>query len=83
MTQHPVSQIDKTLLMILGPLMLLGPLSVDMYVPFMPELAESFKASPSLIQMTITIPLLVMGFGQIFWGVVCDRVGRVQALYAN
>lgn len=76
-------KLEKKLLMVLGPLMLLAPLSVDMYVPFMPELATSFQSSGSLLQMTITLPLLVMGFGQIFWGVVCDKVGRIQALYLN
>jgi DHA1 family bicyclomycin/chloramphenicol resistance-like MFS transporter len=75
--------LDKKLLMILGPLMLLAPLTVDIYIPFMPGLTNEFQATAAAIQMTITWPLMVMGLGQIFWGVISDKIGRSQALYVN
>lgn len=83
MTPSNNHSMEHRLLYILGPLMLLAPLSIDMYVPFMPQLAQEFQASGALVQMTITIPMLMMGFGQIFWGILCDYFGRVPALYTT
>lgn len=83
MTTKNTSNIERTLLLTLGPLMLLAPLSVDMYVPFMPNLSEGFHTTPALIQMTITLPMLMMAIGQVFWGVLCDYVGRLKALYTT
>lgn len=40
--------------MVLGMLSMFGPISLDLYLPSLPELASDLEASPSSAQLTIT-----------------------------
>ena len=52
------------------------PLSLDMYLPSLPEMSADLGISASLAQMTLTMTMLGMSFGQIFLGPLSDRFGR-------
>lgn len=52
------------------------PLSLDMYLPSLPEMSADLGISTSLAQMTLTMTMLGMSFGQIFLGPLSDRFGR-------
>lgn len=64
----------------LGLIMLLGPASIDMYLPLMPEMAQQFNTPFARVQWTLTIFLMAMGAGQLLFGPVVDACGRRKPL---
>jgi len=67
-------------LFLLGILSAFGPLSLDLYLPGLPEMQENLHTTPTMIQMTITASLIGLAIGQIIIGPWSDRVGRRRAL---
>ena len=53
-----------------------GPISLDLYLPALPQLAADLDASPSGAQLTITACLLGLATGQLVAGPLSDRFGR-------
>lgn len=53
------------LFIFLGLMTAVAPLATDMYLPALPELAESFGISPSLAQLTLTMTMAGMALGQL------------------
>jgi MFS transporter, DHA1 family, multidrug resistance protein len=66
--------------MVLGSLAAFGPLSIDMYLPALPILADYFHTSPSFIQLSLTFFLLGLSVGQLFAGPLSDIHGRRKPL---
>lgn len=64
------------LLVFLGWISAMSPLSTDMYLPGLPELAEDFGVSASLAQLTLTMTMAGMAVGQVAGGPLSDRFGR-------
>ncbi len=60
----------------------LGPLSMDMYLPSMPEIARVLAAPPARVQLTISSYLIGFAVGQVIYGPVSDRHGRRPVLLA-
>ena len=56
------------LIVFLGMLAAMAPLSTDMYLPALPEFSEDFHISTSLAQLTLTMTLIGMAVGQILGG---------------
>ncbi len=54
----------------------MAPLSTDMYLPALPVMSQEFGISASLTQLTLTMTMLGMAFGQMLMGPVSDRYGR-------
>ncbi|WP_404826730.1 multidrug effflux MFS transporter [Peribacillus frigoritolerans] len=73
---------SKRLLMalMLGSFAAIGPLSLDMYLPGLPTLAEDLKSSTSLAQLSLTACLLGLALGQIYLGPLSDAKGRRSPL---
>ncbi|MCE5170308.1 multidrug effflux MFS transporter [Paenibacillus profundus] len=62
--------------MILGSMTAIGPLSIDMYLPSLPMLANDLNTSTSLVQLSLTACLLGLAVGQLFLGPLSDARGR-------
>jgi DHA1 family bicyclomycin/chloramphenicol resistance-like MFS transporter len=71
------------LVLVLGALVALGPLSIDMYLPALPRIARDFGTTESTIQLTLTGTLLGLGLGQLLVGPVSDAIGRRIPLLAG
>jgi DHA1 family bicyclomycin/chloramphenicol resistance-like MFS transporter len=65
---------------ILGALTALGPLSNDTYLPGLPDLTHDLHASASAGQLSLTACLLGLGLGQLFAGPISDAAGRRKPL---
>lgn len=65
----------------LGLMVAVGPLSIDMYLPALPEMAKSFGVSTAFIANSVPAYFIGLVFGQLFYGPFSDRVGRVKPLY--
>ena len=68
------------LTIVLALLTALGPLSTDMYLPSLPAIAASFKASTGQTQLTLSAFLLGFAAGQFFYGPISDQIGRKPVL---
>ncbi|WP_312193621.1 multidrug effflux MFS transporter, partial [Exiguobacterium sp.] len=80
MTKTTMTPGRLTLILILGSLAALGPLSIDMYLPAFPDMSRSFDASASLIQLSLTACMLGMALGQLIVGPFSDVRGRKRPL---
>ncbi len=67
-------------IVVLGLLSTFGPISLDLYLPALPELADELAASPSAAQLTITACLVGLALGQLVAGPLSDRFGRRRPL---
>src|ERR687894_66205 len=68
------------LVVVLGALMAIGPLTIDTYLPALPQLSMEMRASDAQAQLTITGLLLGLGLGQLIIGPLSDTVGRRRPL---
>lgn len=66
--------------LLLGALIALGPLSIDLYLPALPDLTNDLSASPSSVQLTLTGILAGLGLGQLIIGPLSDIYGRRRPL---
>ena len=67
---------------LLAALTALGPLSMDMYLPSLPEIARVLQAPPARVQLTISSYLIGFAVGQVIYGPLSDRHGRRPVLLA-
>ncbi|MGW6783135.1 MULTISPECIES: Bcr/CflA family multidrug efflux MFS transporter [unclassified Streptomyces] len=68
---------------VLGGLTALPPLSMDMYLPALPQVTESLRSPAATIQLTLTACLAGMALGQLVIGPMSDRWGRRRPLLAG
>lgn len=61
----------------------LTALSIDMSLPAMPQLQETFQAGVSAVQLTLSIFLTGYALGQVVCGPLSDRWGRRPVLLAG
>lgn len=65
---------------LLAALTAIGPLTTDMYLPSLPDIARRLSASTAEAQLTISSYLIGFALGQIFYGPLSDRHGRKVVL---
>ena len=68
------------LVIVLGALSAIGPMTIDTYLPALPELSAELGATDAQAQATITGLLVGLGFGQLILGPLSDAVGRRKPL---
>ena len=79
-TQAPTGRRYAQLVLVLGALIALGPLTIDMYLPAFPQIAKDLRASDSSVQLTLTGMLLGLAVGQLVIGPLSDAFGRRRPL---
>jgi DHA1 family bicyclomycin/chloramphenicol resistance-like MFS transporter len=62
--------------LVLGLLSAIGPFSIDMYLPALPEIGADLGVPETDVQMTITLYFLAFGVSQFIWGPMADAYGR-------
>ncbi|MDR3422183.1 MAG: multidrug effflux MFS transporter [Xanthobacteraceae bacterium] len=70
------------LTILLAMLSALGPLSMDMYLPSLPDIAHVLHAPIARVQLTVPSYLIGFAVGQVIYGPVSDRHGRRPVLLA-
>lgn len=71
------------LVICLGTIAALAPLSIDMYLPSFPTIAAEFGANVGQIQFTLSGYMLGFTLGQLFYGPLSDRFGRRLVLLSG
>ncbi|WNI15288.1 multidrug effflux MFS transporter [Actinacidiphila sp. ITFR-21] len=69
--------------LVLGGLTALPPLSMDMYLPALPQVTDALHAPAATVQLTLTACLAGMALGQLVIGPLSDRWGRRRPLLAG
>src|SRR5262245_12579036 len=72
----PTGSARVRVILVLGALIALGPLTIDMYLPALPAIGADLHTSSSTVQLTLTGTLLGLGLGQLAIGPFSDAVGR-------
>lgn len=78
-----ITKSKLSFIIILGALSAFAPLSMDMYLPALPTVAENLHTSTSSAQLSITACLLGLALGQLFFGPLSDRLGRKKPLLST
>ncbi|MBE1537409.1 multidrug effflux MFS transporter [Actinomadura algeriensis] len=71
------------LIVVLGALTAIAPLSTDLYLPALPEVADDLSTGASPAQLTLTGCLIGLALGQAVAGPLSDALGRRRPLLAG
>ncbi len=69
--------------MLLACLGMLGPFSIDTYLPAFPGIAQTLSASPLQLQQTLSAYLFGFAFMNLFHGALADSFGRRPVILAG
>jgi DHA1 family bicyclomycin/chloramphenicol resistance-like MFS transporter len=67
-------------IVVLGALSAFGPISIDMYLPGLPEVARDLHVGAAPVALTLTACLAGLAVGQVFIGPLSDAIGRRRPL---
>ncbi len=69
------------LILILGLMSAIGPLSIDMYLPAFPSIATGLKTSVASVTLSLSSFFIGISIGQLLYGPLLERFGRKKPLY--
>jgi len=67
----------------MGALNALAPISIDMYLPAFPSMAQSLAATHGEVERTLAAYLIGLSLSQLIYGPLADRYGRKPPLVAG
>ena len=76
----PVGRGRLRLVLVLGALVALGPLTIDMYLPALPTIVSDLRTTDAAAQLTLTGTLIGLSLGQLLVGPLSDTFGRRRPL---
>jgi len=71
---------DRTLIAMLALLSAFPPLSIDLYLPALPNLMHVMQTSQSLINLSLSLFLIFFAIGILIWGPLSEKYGRKPIL---
>jgi len=69
----PVHLSSALLMVILGGLQTVMPISTDLYLPALPTIARDLNVSPGTAQFTMAVFMIGVAIGQITYGPITDN----------
>jgi DHA1 family bicyclomycin/chloramphenicol resistance-like MFS transporter len=66
---------------VLGLITAVGPFAIDMYLPALPTIGGTLRASPSAVQLSMTVFFITIGLCQMIYGPLSDIIGRKTPIY--
>lgn len=60
-----------------------APISTDMYLPALPQMAHALRTDSELISYSLTSFFFIYAISTLFWGPLSDRLGRRRILLAG
>lgn len=74
---------DHKVILIMGLLTAIGPLSIDMYLPAFSVIAKSLHTTVSEVTLSLSSFFIGISAGQLLYGPLLERFGRKRPLYAG
>ena len=71
------------LTVIIAGLAMIGPFSIDTYLPALPTIGASLGATPIQMQQTLTLYLLMFAFMVLWHGAISDALGRRRVILVS
>lgn len=76
-------RLDIAVLATLGLLAAAAPFATDMYLSAFPAMTDDLGTTASSVQLSLTAFFVGAGVGQLIFGLVSDRIGRMGPLYVG
>ena len=73
----------RGLVIVVALLSMLGPFTIDTYLPSFPSIQEELGVGPASMAQTLSFYLLAFATTTLFWGPVSDAFGRRRAVAAS
>ena len=64
-------------------LAMVGPFSIDTYLPSFPDIEREFGVGRSVLSQSLGVYLVAFGASSLFWGALSDRIGRRRVILAG
>jgi len=71
---------DKGTLLFLVVISAFPPLSIDLYLPALPQLVDALNTTQSMVNLTLSAYFVVYAIGLLFWGPLSEKFGRKPIL---
>ena len=82
-TQTQNSSKKHYLTIIAAMLSMIGPFSIDAYLPSFPAIESEFNISRALLTQSMTVYLIAFAFSTLAWGSISDRIGRRRVILSG
>lgn len=80
---HAGATITPALLVTLALLSAVAPFATDLYLPAFPKMVDQLHTTAAGVQLTLTAFLIGLALGQLVFGSLSDRFGRIKPLIAG
>lgn len=79
----PITQLSKTLIVLLAATSALGPAAMQILLPAIPVIRDSFAVSTEVAQLTLSLSMLAIAMGTLVYGPMSDKYGRKPVMLAG
>ncbi len=83
MPPAPITQLSRTLILLLAMVSALGPVAMQILLPGVPIIKESFAVSTGVAQLTLSLSMAAIALATLAYGPLSDRYGRRPVLIAG
>jgi DHA1 family bicyclomycin/chloramphenicol resistance-like MFS transporter len=59
------------------------PLTIDLYLPALPQMVELLDTNKSMVNLTLSVYFVTYAVGLLFWGPLSEKQGRKPILFAG
>ncbi|MCG8415418.1 MAG: multidrug effflux MFS transporter [Pseudomonadales bacterium] len=71
-----LNKLPKRLIVLLAATSAMGPAAMQILLPALPVIADSFEVSNDVAQLTLSLSMLAIALGTLFYGPLSDKFGR-------
>jgi len=71
-----------SLVLVLALTLMLGPFTIDTYLPAFPAIGADLGVAPSAVALTVSVYIFTPAASQLLGGALSDRFGRRRVLLA-
>jgi DHA1 family bicyclomycin/chloramphenicol resistance-like MFS transporter len=80
MTTPPLLSLSKSLIVLLAAVSALGPSAMQILLPALPVIRQSYGVSTEVAQLTLSLSMLAIAVGTLFYGPMSDKYGRKKIM---